>query len=152
MSNHFDPLSNPLNIQTIQEIDNLDLSIMQKHHLRILAHCLHILKTINANYSFEYQENNPLREWCDKQSKKFDDKKFSDLFYEQLESTSKKLSTFSKKIGKNILLFYKENNLLPKISFFFKFIFLALQSKIFTKKSSIRFDRECDKKIRICKW
>ena len=30
------------------------------------------------------------------------DKKFSDLFYEQLESTSKKLSTFSKKIGKNI--------------------------------------------------
>ena len=34
--------------------------------------------------------------------KKFDDKKFSDLFYEQLESTSKKLSTFSKKIGKDI--------------------------------------------------
>ena len=43
-----------------------------------------------------------MREWCDNQSKKFDDKKFSDLFYEQLESTSKKLSTFSKKIGKNI--------------------------------------------------
>ena len=35
-------------------------------------------------------------------SKKFDDKKFSDLFYDQLESTSKKLSTFSKKIGKSI--------------------------------------------------
>ena len=102
MSNHFDPLSNPLNLQTIQEIDNLDLSIMQKHHLRILAHCLHILKFINADYSFEYQDNNPLREWCDNQSKKFDDKKFSDLFYEQLESTSKKLSIFSKKIGKNI--------------------------------------------------
>ena len=32
----------------------------------------------------------------------FEDKKFSDLFYEQLESTSRKLSTFSKKIGKNI--------------------------------------------------
>ena len=102
MSNYPDPLSNPLNIQTIKEIDNLDLSIMQKHHVRILAHCLQILKIINTNHTFEYQNKNSLREWCDNQSKKFDDKKFSDLFYEQLESTSKKLSTFSKKIGKNI--------------------------------------------------
>ena len=102
MSNHLDPLSNPLNIETIREIDNLDLPIMQKHHLRILAHCLQILKIIKVEKSFEYHNNNPLREWCDNQSKKFDDKKFSDLFYEQLESTSKKLSIFSKKIGKNI--------------------------------------------------
>ena len=102
MSNHLDPLSNLLNIETIQEIDNLDLPIMQKHHLRILAHCLQILKKINVENSFEYQNKNPLREWCDSQSKKFDDKKFSDLFYEQLVSISKKLSTFSKKIGKNI--------------------------------------------------
>jgi len=55
MSNHLDPLSNPLNIETIQEIDNLDLPIMQKHHLRILAHCLQILKIINVDNSFEYQ-------------------------------------------------------------------------------------------------
>ena len=95
-------MSNPLNIETIQEIDNLDLPIIQKHHVRILAHCLHILKMINADNSLKYQNNNSLREWCDNQSKKFDDKKFSDLFYEQLESTSKKLSTFSKKIGKNL--------------------------------------------------
>jgi len=102
MSNHLDSLSNPLNIQTIKEIDNLDLPIIKKHHLRILAHCLQILKTINANDSFEYQNKNPLREWCDNHSRKFNDKKFSDLLYEQLESTSKKLSNFSKQIGKNI--------------------------------------------------
>ena len=102
MSNHLDPLSNPLNIQTIKDIDNFDLPVMQKHHLRILAHCLQILKIINIDNSFEYKNENPLREWCDNQSKKFDDKKFTDLFYEQLLSTSKKLSTFSKKLGKNI--------------------------------------------------
>ena len=102
MSNHLDPLSNPLNKEIIQEIDNLNLPIMQKHHLRILVHCLQIFKNISEENSFEYQNKNPLREWCDNQSKKFDDKKFSDLFYEQLESTSKKLSNFSKKIGKNI--------------------------------------------------
>ena len=74
MSNHLDPLSNPLKIEIIQEIDNLDLSIMQKHHLRILVHCLQILKIISEENSFEYQNKNPLREWCDNQSKKFDDK------------------------------------------------------------------------------
>ena len=102
MSKHLDPFSDLLNIETIQEIDNLNLPIMQKHHLRILVHCLQILKIINADNSFEYQDKNPLREWCDNQSKQFDDKKFSDLFYKQLESTSKKLSAFSKKIGKSI--------------------------------------------------
>ncbi len=102
MSNHLDPLSNPLNIETIQEIDNLDLPIMQKHHLRILAHCLQILKIIYVDNSFEYQNKYLLKEWCDNQSKKFDDEKFSDLFYEQLESTSKKLCSFSEKIDKSI--------------------------------------------------
>ena len=102
MSNHLDPLSNPLNMKTIQEIDNLDLPTMKKHHLRILAHCLQILKIINVNDSPGSNDKNSLREWCDNQSKKFDDKKFSDLFYEQLESTAKKLNTFSKSIGKNI--------------------------------------------------
>jgi len=102
MSKHIDHLSNPLNIQTIQEIDSLDLPIMQKHHLRILAHCLNILKNINADNSLVHNNNKLLREWCDNQSKKFDDKKFSDLFYEQLESTSKKLRDFSKGIGKNL--------------------------------------------------
>ena len=102
MSNHLDPLSNPLNIETIQEIDNLDLPLMQKHHLRILAHCLQILKIINVDNSLEYQDKNPLREWCDNQSNKFDDKEFSDLFYTQLDSVSKKLSIFSKSMGKNM--------------------------------------------------
>ena len=102
MSNYLDPLSNPLNIQIIKEIDNLELPIMQKHHVRILAHCLQIFKIITAGDSSEFCDKNLLREWCDNQSKKFDDKKFSDLFYVQLNSTEKKLITFSQKIDKNI--------------------------------------------------
>ena len=102
MSNNVDPLSNPLNIQTIKEIDNLELPIMQKHHVRILAHCLQILKILDSYDSSELSEKNSLREWCNNQSRKFNDKKFSDLFYFQLDSTAKKLNTFSQKIGKNI--------------------------------------------------
>ncbi len=102
MSNNLDFSSNAMNIETIKEIDNLDLPIMQKHHVRILAHCLQILKIIKVDDSSELCKKNSLREWCDNQSKKFDDKKFSDLFYEQLDSTAKKLNSFSQKIGKNI--------------------------------------------------
>ena len=102
MSYKFDSISNLLNIETVQAIDNLDLPIMKKHHVRILAHCLQILKAVMADNSSESCARNPLREWCDNQSKKFDDKKFSDLFYEQLESTTKKLNTFSQSIEKNI--------------------------------------------------
>ncbi len=102
MSNNLDPLSNSLNIQTIKEIDNLNLPIIQKHHVRILAHCLQIFKIINADNSSESYDKNSLREWCDNQSKKFDDKQFSDRFYSQLDSTARKLNTFSQTIGKNI--------------------------------------------------
>ena len=102
MSNKLDPLLNILNIQTIKKIDNLDLPIMQKHHVRILAHCLQILKIINEDDISELCDKNPLREWCDNQSRKFGDKEFSDLFYAQLNSTAKKLNNFSQRIGKNI--------------------------------------------------
>ena len=102
MSNPLDPLLNPLNVQMVKEIDLLDLPIMQKHHLRILVHCLQILKIVIAEDSSELSSKISLREWCDNQSKKFDDKRFSDLFYEQIESTAKKLNTFSQRIGKNI--------------------------------------------------
>jgi len=102
MSANLDPLSNPLNIQTIKEIDNLELPIMQKQHVRILAHCLQILKIISANNSSEVCDKNSLREWCDNQTQKFNDKNFSALFYAQLDSIAKKLNTFSKSIGKDI--------------------------------------------------
>jgi len=68
----------------------------------ILGNCGGAGQCSTCFISVEGGNKNSLREWCDNQSQKFDDKKFSDLFYEQLESVSKKLSTFSKKIGKNI--------------------------------------------------
>ena len=102
MSANLDPSSNPLNIQTIKEIDNLDLPIIQKHHVRILAHCLQILKIIDVDDSSQLLDKNSLREWCDNQSRKFEDKNFSDLFYAQLNSTAKKLSILSQRLDKNI--------------------------------------------------
>ena len=102
MSNPLDPISDSLNIATIQTIDQLDLPLMQKHHVRILAHCLAILQFISNQNSYSSNEVITLREWCNNQSQKFNDQKFSDLFYEQLATTAKTLTTFSETLGKNI--------------------------------------------------
>ena len=102
MSSPLDPLSNSLTLQTIQSIEKLNLPIMQKHHLRILMHCLAILNSISSDNSFFTDQENLLRQWCNNESRKFNDQKFSDLLYEQLALTAKKLNLFSQKIGKEI--------------------------------------------------
>ena len=102
MSSPLDPLSNSLTLQTIQSIEKLNLPIMQKHHLRILVHCLAILNSISRDNSFFSDQENLLRKWCNSESQKFNDQKFSNLLYEQLSLTAKKLNLFSQKIGKDI--------------------------------------------------
>ena len=102
MSNQIDPLPDSLNTQTIQAIERLDLPMMQKHHVRILAHCLNVLQTNDVDNSSLNSLKNSLKTWCDNQSKKFDDEEFSDLLYEQLLSTAKKLNAFSENIDKKV--------------------------------------------------
>ncbi len=102
MSSPLDPLSNYLTLDTIQSIEKLKLPIMQKHHLRILVHCLAILNSISSDNSLFSDQDNLLRKWCNNESRKFNDQKFSDLLYKQLALTTKKLNLFSQKIGKDI--------------------------------------------------
>ena len=102
MSSQLDPLSNSLTLQTIQSIEKLNLPIIQKHHLRILVHCLAILNSISSDNSCFSDQENLLRQWCNNESRQFNDQKFSDLLYEQLALTAKKLNLFSQKIGKDI--------------------------------------------------
>ena len=76
--------------------------MIQNYYLQLLFSKSGGNEQVFLNDVSELFHENPLREWCDNQSRRFDDKKFSDLFYEQLESSAKKLSNFAKKIGKNI--------------------------------------------------
>ena len=119
MSNKPDPFSNSTNIKTIQIVDHLNLPVMQKHHIRILAHCLIILQTISLTDMSPQDEANYLRKWCNDQSQKFNDQKFNDLLYDQLTSATRKLKTFAESIGKDIreldiddlVLLVKENEI-----------------------------------------
>ena len=101
MSYPIDPLSDSLTTKTIRTIDELNLPIMQKHHVRILAHCLAILKVKETDIN-ALDKDNFLREWCDNQSQRFNDQEFSDLLYEQFKLTETKLNAFSERLGKKI--------------------------------------------------
>ena len=100
MSNQTNSLSSPLSDEIAKNIDQLNLSIIQKHHIRLLAHCLEIFKEIAQDEISLFEEDELLREWCEKQSQQFNDKNFNQLFYEQMSSAAKKLNFFSQSIEK----------------------------------------------------
>ena len=95
MSNQSNSFSSPLNNQIVEIIDNLNLSTLKKQHLRLLAHCLAILKEIAMYDVSSFDQDKLLREWCDKKAQRFNDKKFNELLYEQMSSAYKKLKSFS---------------------------------------------------------
>ena len=101
MSNQTNFFSIPLRDEIIKNIDQLNLPIIQKQHVRLLAHCLEIFKEISKDDMPLFQEDELLREWCYERSQKFNDKNFNQLFYEQMSSAAKKINLFSKGIDKN---------------------------------------------------
>ena len=101
MSNQTNSFLSPLSEEVVKNIDQLNLSIIQKHHIRILAHCLEIFKEIAKDDISLFKEDELLREWCEKQSQKFDDQNFNQLLYEQMSSAAKKLNSFSQSIEKS---------------------------------------------------
>ena len=107
MSNQTNSFSSPLSNEIIKNIDQLNLPIIQKHHIRILAHCLEIFKEIAKEEPPLFEEDKLLREWCKKQSQQFNDENFNQLLYEQMSSVAKKLNSFSKSIEKT----FKDLNL-----------------------------------------
>ena len=107
MSNQTNSFSNPLSDEIAKNIDQLNLPIIQKQHIRLLAHCLEIFKEIAKGDLSLFEEDEILKEWCDKQSQKFNDEKFNQLFYQQMSSAAKKLNSFSQNIEKS----FKELNL-----------------------------------------
>ena len=78
------------------------MPIIKKHHVRLLAHCLEIFKEIGKDEKSLFEEDELLKKWCEKQSQKFNDKNFNQLFYEQISSAAKKLNFFSQSIEKNL--------------------------------------------------
>ena len=102
MSYQSNSFHSPLSDEIIKNIDQLNLPILQKQHIRLLAHCLAIFKEIGNEDISLLEEDALLKNWCEKQSQRFNDKNFNQLFYEQMSSAAKKLNSFSQSIEKDL--------------------------------------------------
>ena len=101
MSDQTNSFPSPLSDEIVKNIDQLNLPIIKKHHVRLLAHCLEIFKEIGKDEKSFFEQDELLKKWCENKSQKFNDKNFNQLFYEQVCSAAKKINLFSKSIDKN---------------------------------------------------
>ena len=103
MSDQFNSFVSPVNKEVVEQIERLDLSTLQKLHLKLLSHCLEIFKDISLKADMEFPNEILLKKWCENESKKLKDDSFSALLFEQMNSTANKLKNYAKNIGKRTL-------------------------------------------------
>tara|TARA_B100000925_G_scaffold282631_1_gene255659 strand:+ start:1241 stop:1597 length:357 start_codon:yes stop_codon:yes gene_type:complete len=100
MSEQFNSFSSPIKKEVVEQIEQLNLSTLQKLHLKLLSHCLEIFKVISNQAKVDFPTEKLLREWCQKESNKLDDKDFSILLYKQMDAAGQKILDYSQEIGK----------------------------------------------------
>ena len=105
MSDQLENYSSPIKEEIAQEIQELDLPLIQKHHVRLLIHCLEIFKSIALTNDGLFPNDKLLKNWCEIEAKKINDITFRDLLFDQMTAAAKKLENHSKKISKNKLDF-----------------------------------------------
>ena len=105
MSDQLENFSSPIKKEVAQKIQELDLPLIQKHHVRLLAHCLEIFKDIASTNNKIFPEDHLIKEWCELEAKKINDVEFTNLLFAQMNAAAQKLEIHSKKIGKDILEF-----------------------------------------------
>ena len=103
MSEQFNSYTSPIKKEVVEQIEKLNLSTLQKLHLKLLSHCLEIFRVISNQSKVDYPTENLLREWCVQESNKLDDKEFSTLLFEQMNAAWQKILTYSQKLGKRPL-------------------------------------------------
>ena len=103
MSDQLNSFISPVKKEVVDQIERLDLSTLQKLHLKLLSHCLQVLKDISLKNDGEFPNNILLKSWCEKEAKKLKDESFSMLLFEQMNSAAMKFQNYTQKIGKNVL-------------------------------------------------
>tara|TARA_B100000212_G_C27300649_1_gene501363 strand:+ start:515 stop:871 length:357 start_codon:yes stop_codon:yes gene_type:complete len=103
MSEQFNSFTSPIGKEVVEQIEKLNLSTLQKLHLKLLSHCLEIFKVISNKSKVDFPSEKLLREWCAEESQKLNDIDFSSLLYEQMDAAGQKIVDYSQKIGKRPL-------------------------------------------------
>ena len=103
MSEQFNSFMSPVKKEVVDQIERLDLSTLQKLHLKLLSHCLEVFKDISLKTEKEFPNEILLKRWCENEAKKLKDESFSVLLFEQMNSAAFKLKDYAKKTGKYAL-------------------------------------------------
>ena len=103
MSDQFNSFMSPVKKEVVDQIERLDLSTLQKLHLKLLSHCLEVFKEIALKNDDEFPNDILLKSWCENEAKKLKDESFSMLLFEQMNSAAIKLQNYANKIGKHVL-------------------------------------------------
>ena len=103
MSELFNSFTSPIEKEVVERIEQLNISTLQKLHLKLLSHCLEVFKVISKQSKVDFPNEKLLRDWCVKESQKLDDKDFSLLLYKQMDAAGQKILNFSQKIEKHPL-------------------------------------------------
>ena len=103
MSDQFNSLSGPVDREVVQKIEHMNISTIQKLHMKILTHCLEILKKISQESNEDFPSEESLKNWCMLESKKIDDDNFYLLLFQQIYAAAIKLKNYSKSIEKRTL-------------------------------------------------
>ena len=103
MSEQFNSSTSPIEKEVVEQIERLNLSTIQKLHLKLLSHCLEIFRVISNESNLEFPSEEHLKEWCIKESQKLNDKDFATMLFKQMDAAGQKILNYSQKIQKQPL-------------------------------------------------
>ncbi len=87
---------NLLNVDEIRKIDQSNLSAMERHHVRLLAHCLQAFKTMKSNADdAKLPQKCDWIKWCNSQAKLQNDAEFVQVLLEQFSGATAQLQKLS---------------------------------------------------------
>ena len=82
-------VNSPLSAEHINLIGSVNLSIVEKHHLRMLAHCLECFKSMSkGNEEGRIPRKEVWLEWCLKNPIMFKDDDFVQVLFEQFSGAA----------------------------------------------------------------
>ena len=93
----FENLENsPLTLEDLKLIELTDLSILEKHHIRMLSHCLGCFKSMNPNNTEgSIPDKEIWMEWCLARPEMVNDDEFIHVLFEQFSGAAVQLEKLS---------------------------------------------------------
>ena len=95
MSDQINSFVSPVDREVVEQIELLELSTIQKLHLKLMSHCLVIFKELSKSNDNKFPSERLLKEWCKAEAEKLDDKSFSPLLFEQMIAAGEKLNNYA---------------------------------------------------------